>query len=110
MIHIKRATAIYTGGGIYLFYAEQENGNWIMGDGTDLTVVNTSPLADEETFEASGYVEWQDEHKVEYIHEESCQQVLNEILNTIFNGYTIKGWDNFQIGELKKYFKSVPQI
>lgn len=110
MTPIKRATAIYTGGGIYMFYAEQINGNWFIGDGTDLAVISKNPLENEETFEASGYLEWQEEYLVEYIHEESCQQVLNEILNTIFNGYTIKEWDNFQIGELKKYFKSVPQI
>lgn len=110
MAQIKRATAIYSGGGIYLFYAELENGNWIMGDGTDLTVVRKNPLENTESFEASSYMEWQEEYLVEYIHEESCQQVLNDILDAIFSGNTIKEWDNFQPEELRKYYQSVPQI
>ena len=107
---IKRATAIYSGGGIYLFYAEQEDGNWILGNDMDLIMVNKNPLENEETFELSGHPEWQEAHLVEYIHEECFQQVLNSILDVIFEGRTIEEWNNFSKDELRKFYKSIPQI
>ena len=76
-----KATAVYSGGGIYLYYAELENKQWIMGNDEWLIVVDTSPIVDEKTFEDSDYYEWQEEHLVKQISEEQYQKVLNKILD-----------------------------
>ena len=95
---IVRATAIYTGGGIYLYYAELSNGNWIHGDETGLAIFNSNPLTDEE----SGYSEWQEEHYVADIPENEYQVVLNLIISIIEKGKTIKEYDNFSLSELER--------
>lgn len=105
MEKITKATAVYSGGGIYLYYAELENKQWIMGNDDWLIVVNTNPLADKQTFEDSGYYEWQEEHLVKQIPEEEFQGVLNNILDTIFNGKTITDYDNFSMDELQHRYK-----
>lgn len=105
MENITKATAVYSGGNIYLYYAELENKQWIMGNDEWLIVVNTNPIADDETFENSGYYEWQMEHLVEEISEKYYQETLNKILETIFKGKTIIDYDNFLIGELKDRYK-----
>lgn len=105
MKNITKATAVYSGGGIYLYYAELENKQWIMGNDEWLIIVDTSPIVDEQTFENSGYYEWQEEHLVKQIPEKDFQKVLNNILDTIFNGKSIKDYDNFSIGELQDRYK-----
>jgi len=100
--NIVRATAIYTSGGIYLFYAELKDGNWIMGDGDFFSVVNANPLKDQDTFDDSGYLEWQQEHLVkEFLYDSEIQSVLLSILDEIFAGRTVPGWGNFSEPELR---------
>ena len=105
MEKITKATAVYSGGNIYLYYAELENKNWVMGNDEWLIIVNTNPIADEQTFEDSGYYEWQEEHLVKQIPEEDYQKVLNKILETIFDGKTIKEYDNFSMDDLLHRYK-----
>lgn len=105
MKNIKRATAVYSGGNIYLYYAELESGNWIMGNDEFLIVVNSNPILDEKTFDESGYYEWQVEHLVEEVPEKQYQDVLNNILEVIFKGKTIEKYNNFLISELEDRYK-----
>jgi hypothetical protein len=105
MEKITKATAVYSGGNIYLYYAELENKQWIMGNDDWLIVVDTSPIADGKTYEESNYYEWQEEHLVKQIHEEDFQNVLNNVLDTIFNGKSIKEYDNFSMGDLQDRYK-----
>ena len=105
MEKITKATAVYSGGGIYLYYAELENKHYLMGNDDWLIVVDSSPLADEKTYEESNYIEWQEEHLVKVIPEEDYQKTLNNILDTILNGKTIKEYDNFTIGDLQDRYK-----
>lgn len=105
MKNITKATAVYSGGGIYLYYAELENKQWIMGNDDFLIVVDTSPLADEKTYEESNYYEWQEEHLVKQIPEEDYQQTLNNIIKTILDGKTVKEYDNFSKGDLEYRYK-----
>ena len=100
-MEIKKATAIYSGGGIYLFYAELENKNWIMGNDDFLIVVNTNPLVTDE----SDYYDWQMEHLVEEISENDYQKVLNRILETIFDGKTMEEHNNYLISELERLYE-----
>lgn len=105
MMNIKKATAVYSGGGIYLYYAELEDGNYLMGSDDGLLIVNTNPLANEEVFEESNYYEWQEEHLVKFINDDDFQKVLNQVLDVIFNGKTIKEYDNFSLSELKERYE-----
>jgi len=103
---IVKATAIYTSGGVYLYYAELKDGNWILGDGDFFSVVNTNPLKDQETFDDSGYIEWQQEHLVkEFVYDSEIQDVLHAILNVIFAGRTIPEWNNFAEPELRTIYE-----
>lgn len=102
---IIKASAVYSGSGIYLYYAELENKQWIMGNDEWLIVVDVCPIYNEETFENSSYYEWQQEHLVKQISIKDFQVVLNEILKVIFEGKTIKEYDNFSIDELKHRYK-----
>ena len=100
--NINKATAIYTGGGMYIYYAELENGNWLIGGDEWFAEVNTNPLVDEETFEAAQYYEWQMEHLVREIPEEEFSETLNNVIDVILSGKTIKEYDNFLNYELEK--------
>jgi hypothetical protein len=100
--NIIKATAIYTGGGMYIYYAELEGGNWLIGGDEWFTEVNTNPLIDEETFEAAQYYEWQMEHTVRDIPEKEYQETLNNVIDVILSGKTIKEYDNFADYELEK--------
>lgn len=107
-INIMRATAIYTGGNIYCYYAELIDGNWIMGGEDFLIIVDTNPLADEWNSEfgcESDYLEWQEKHLVKEISEEDYQKYLNAILDEIFNGNTIEEYNNFSLDELKDRYE-----
>ena len=55
----------------------------------------------------SGYYEWQMEHLVEEIDEKEYQSCLNNVLDTIFKGDTMKEFDNFSIGELESRYKKL---
>lgn len=105
MEKINKATAVYSGGNIYLYYAEMENNQWIMGNDEWLIVVDTNPIVDEDTFFDSGYYEWQEKHLVKQIPEKDFHKVLNKVLETIFDGKTIKEYDNFSMDELEERYK-----
>lgn len=105
MEKITKATAVYSGGNIYLYYAELENKQYIMGDEDWLIVVDKNPLENEQTYEDSGYYEWQEEHLVKQIPEEEYQEVLNKILEAIFDGKIIEEYKNFLISDLEDRYK-----
>ena len=100
-LNILRATAIYSGGNIYLYYAELENKNWIFGDEYSFIIVNTNPLENAETFEESSYPEWQQEHLIEEVPDGNHQEILNQIIDAILEGRLVKGWGNYSEAELK---------
>lgn len=99
---IRKATAIASGGGIYLYYAELENGNWLMGNDGWLIIVNENPLKDDETFDASCYYEWQMEHLVSDVSDMEMRWWIGNIVKAIEAGRTIKEYDNFLLEELHK--------
>lgn len=99
---IKRATAVNSDGGIYLYFAELENGNWVMGNDGWLIMVNENPLKDEKTFDESCYLEWQMEHLVSDISDIEMDWWMKAIVETIQAGRTIREYDNFLLEELHK--------
>ena len=100
-LKILRATAIYSGGNIYLYYAELEDKNWIIGDGYSFIIVNASPLENADVFDESCYPEWQQTHLVKEISDDEHQGILNDIIDAIFAGKIIEGWGNFSKVELE---------
>lgn len=100
---IKKATAIYTGGGIYEYIAELEDGNWIYGSDDGLIIVNESPL---ESYDECADCSWQQERLVKYIDDEDFQVIINEIVCTILNGKILEE-HNYDIGELVERMKEV---
>lgn len=102
---INKATAIYTGGGIYCYYAELNDGNWLMGCDDWIIVVNANPLFNVEIYNESGYEEWQQEHLVEYIPDSERPLHLTRLIDVILQGNSIKEWDNFLTGDLKTRYK-----
>lgn len=100
-LNILRATAIYSGGNVYLYYAELEDKNWIMGDEYSFDIVDANPLENEIVFEESSYYEWTEKHLVERLPDNKHQEVLNDIIDAIFAGKTIDGWENFSKAELE---------
>lgn len=100
-----KATAIYTGGGIYLYYAELKDGNWLMGNDDWLIIIDTNPLENEDVFEDSMYEEWQMNHLVKEIPEEEHNDMVIKVLDTIRSGNTIPEYDNFDISEIEYIYE-----
>lgn len=58
-MRIKNAHAVYTGGGIWLFYGEMTGGKFFLTDDDGNTLIlNDSP----EDFDESLYPDWQEKH------------------------------------------------
>lgn len=104
-MNMKQATAIYTGGNIYNYYAELEDGRWLMGSEEWMIIVNENPLDKKwvmnEVIESDTY-DWQMEHLVDYIPDDKFHEVLDAIIDEIIQGNTIKEFDNFTVTELKQ--------
>ncbi len=94
---ISKATAIYTGGGIYIYYGQLDNGDYFLRDDESpryCMFLNSDP----KDLNVSLYEEWQTKHKVgEYSGEEAI----------IFNKAVIK-WiienapeGNYEVSELE---------
>lgn len=61
---IKTAQAVYTGGGVWLFFGELENGNYFLTDDNGCTLIlDTDPIDLDESL----MVEWQEEHTIKDI-------------------------------------------
>lgn len=75
---IKNATAVYTGGGIWLFYGELESGLHFLTDDNGSTL-----LLDEsaENMDESLYEEWQTAHQVEELEEEEAVRFIDSLLD-----------------------------
>ena len=56
---IKSANAVYTGGGIWVFYGELEDGNFFLTDNDGYVALVDSDPSD---FDESLYYDWQEEH------------------------------------------------
>ena len=100
---IKTATAVYTGGGIYIFYGQLENGlNFRVGDEEEPVYICDSDTESEE----ADYWEFYEEHTVEELREEDFKTFYNAMLTHILNGGATHGrWSNFSPNELKTRFQ-----
>lgn len=78
---IKDVKAVYTGGGIWLFYGSLNNGNYFLVDDDGAVRITDAPWDDLDT---TLYEDWQIEHLVKDIEDETervmfCNEMLKQL-------------------------------
>ena len=102
---IKTATAVYTGGGIYIYYGQLESGLYFRtaDEYWGIDICNADTEADE-----ADYSEFYEVHLVEEIPAESEEFKLlwNAMLSHILDGGAAHGkWSNYSPDELKRRYE-----
>lgn len=77
---IKEANAVYTGGGIWLFYGKLDDGNYFLTDDNGWTLILNADASD---LEESTYEEWQSQHLIKEIYGEEREVFCDELLDYI---------------------------
>lgn len=75
---IKNGVAVYTGGGIWLFYGDLENSFHFLTDDNGCTLILDESAED---FDESLYTEWQEAHKIKELEGESRILFVDELLD-----------------------------
>ena len=93
---IKTATAEYTGGGIYIYFGELENGLYFRtaDEWKSISICN----ADTRTEEAD-YSEFYDSHQIDELQGENYKEFFNDMISWIKHN---EPSGNYDIGELKQ--------
>ena len=93
---IKNATAIYTGGNIYIYYGQLVDGNWFRAcDGEEFIEICNADTSTEE----ADYYEFYEEHSIETLTKKEYEVFWNEMLLWIIHNAP-KG--NYQVYDLEK--------
>lgn len=77
---IEKVNAVYTGGNIWLFHGQLEDGNYFLTDDFGATLILD---ANPSNLDESTYQEWQDEHLVRELESEEREQFCSEMLNIL---------------------------
>jgi hypothetical protein len=100
-LQIKKAEAVYTGGGIYLFYGELENGLHFLTDDMGATLVLD---ASAENFDESLYEDWQSAHQVEELTDEARRTAFVDILCDYLKEHD-RGMTDYELEKQRAYMK-----
>ena len=93
---IKNATAIYTGGGLYIFYGQLTDGNWFRAyDEWECIEICDSDTSAEE----ADYYEFYEEHTIETLVNDEYKTFWNEMLLWIIHNAP-EG--NYQVDDLER--------
>lgn len=92
---IVKANACYTGGGIYVFYAEYSDGLFGMTSSEDENIYIVDEYPDIET---AWYPEWMEEHMKEIISGKAFSKAYKDLLKWIIKN---EPDGNYQAGELE---------
>ena len=96
---IKTLEAVYTGGGIWIFWGELEDGHYFLTAHEGWTVILTESPKD---FDESLYEEWQEAHKVKDLENEELIVFQKELLGRIEKeDYKGALMDDYEIANLK---------
>ena len=101
---IKTATAVYTGGGIYIYYGQLESGLYFrtFDDSEVIYICNSDTEAEE-----ADHGEFYEAHTVEELTGEDFKIFWNTMLTHIINGCAAHGkWLNFSKDELENRFEN----
>lgn len=96
---IRTATAVYTGGNIYIFYGQLESGLYFRAfdDGEAIYICDSDTEA-----EAADYGEFYEEHTVEEITGEDFDTFWNAMLAHIIDRKPAHGeWSNYDPDDMK---------
>ena len=93
---IKNATAEYTGGGIYIYYGELNDGKWFR---TETTWSCTHICTADTTTEEANYSEFYDEYTFDVLHDIDHESFFNDMVLWIIHNAP-KG--NYNIDELEE--------
>ena len=103
---IKTATAVYTGGNIWLFFGTLEDGNYFLTDDYGSTQILNADPSDLDT---SLFAEWHSEHLVEELENENrfafCEQLLDFILEHINDTEISGGMTETEIAAYREFFQ-----
>lgn len=99
---ITKASAVYTGGNIWLFHGELDDGTYFLTDDNGCTQILDEDPSD---FDESLYWEWQEEHLVRDLDDEEervdfCNKLLDKLLDDGNRG----GMSEDEIRAYRKYF------
>lgn len=93
---VKNATAQYTGGGIYIYYGELDNGLWFRTADEDMYI----SICDSDTsVDEADYPEWYEEHEVKDVQGCDYENLFNDIILWIMHNAPT---GNYQVDELEK--------
>lgn len=99
---ITKANAVYTGGNIWLFYGELEDGNFFLTDDNGCTeILDTDPSDLDESL----YYEWQQEHLVKELDDESKRiDFCNNLCDKLIEDGDKGGMTDDEIEHYRKFF------
>ena len=79
----KNVNAVYTGGGIWLFYGQYGKDYFLAGDEGDVTLLDSDPSDLDESL----YAEWQEKHLIAYLDGEErvtfCDKLAERLLRQV---------------------------
>lgn len=105
---IKTATAVYTGGGIYIFYGQLESGLYFRtwDECPDSEEYDTVYICDSNTeAEEADYSEFYEAHTVETLTHREAVDFWNAMLDHILNGGEALGkWSNYSASDLERRY------
>lgn len=102
---IKTATACYTGGGIYIYYGQLENGLYFRaGDEEEVIYICNANTSTEE----ADYLEFYEEHTIEELKGKTFITFFNlMIAHVLEGGATFDEWSNYSKSELERRIKKI---
>ena len=96
---IKTASAVYTGGGIYIYYGQLENSLFFI---TNDDIESIYICNDDTSTEEAQYPEFYEQHTVEEISGEAFKVFWNQMLSHILDGGAAHDrWSNYSQSELE---------
>ena len=94
-MNIIKANAEYTGGGIYRYTAQTDEGTWLIGDTLWDWVLEVD--ADPDETEDSWYGDWCEAHEVMNYTDEDFKRLLNEMIYWILANRPDGNYDTREI-------------
>ena len=102
IMKIKTLEAVYTGGGIWLFYGELKDGTFYLTDDYGCTIILNESAED---LDKSTYEDWQNEHKIKYLVGEEATAFLKELIERLeTNNYSGACLSDSEIDHYKDYW------
>ena len=98
MDKIIKATATYTGGGIYIYTGQLENGDYFMTNDDFLVYVEFYNAVPYEDLEESGNEIWQHEHHLGEYSGQKALDFIKEVLRWIIQK---RPEGNYSVGEIE---------